>query len=65
MWDGIGYKLALPEPRHDKLAEYRVLLIDAHPLCPTSVSIKEALDGLADRLAKSRLHDCALQPQNA
>jgi amidase len=52
MWDGIGYKLALPEPRHDKLADYRVLVIDAHPLCPTAVSIKEALDGLADHLAK-------------
>jgi amidase len=53
MWDGIGYKLALPEPRHDSLAEYRVLLIDAHPLCPTAVSIKEALDRLTDRLGKS------------
>jgi amidase len=53
MWDGIGYKLALPEPRHDKLTEYRVLVIDAHPLCPTAVSIKEALDRLTDRLAKS------------
>jgi hypothetical protein len=52
MWDGIGYKLALPEPRHDKLADFRVLLIDTHPLCPTAASIKEALDGLADRLAK-------------
>ena len=52
MWDGIGYKLALPEPRHDRLADYRVLLIDAHPLCPTAVSIKEALDGLTDHLAK-------------
>ena len=53
VWDGIGYKLALPEPRHDKLAEYRVLVIDAHPLCPTAVSIKEALDRLTDRLGKS------------
>jgi amidase len=52
MWDGIGYRLALPEPRHDRLADYRVLVIDAHPLCPTAVSIKEALDGLADRLTK-------------
>ena len=52
MWDGIGYKLALPEPRHDSLADYRVLLIDAHPLCPTAVSIKEALEGLTDHLAK-------------
>jgi amidase len=50
--EGIGYKLALPPPRHDKLAGFRVLLIDAHPLCPTAASIKTALDGLADRLAK-------------
>jgi len=36
---GIGYKLALPPPRHEKLAEYRVLVIDKHPLCPTEASI--------------------------
>ena len=52
LWDGIGYKLALPEPRHDKLADFRVLLIDAHPLCPTAASVKAALDGLAEHLAK-------------
>ena len=52
LWDGIGYKLALPEPRHDKLADFRVLLIDEHPLCPTAASVKEALDGLAEHLAK-------------
>src|SRR5438034_9467226 len=34
--EGIGYKLALPPPRHDKLAECRVLVIDKHPLCPTA-----------------------------
>jgi amidase len=53
LWDGIGYKLALPEPRHDKLADYRVLVIDAHPLCPTAAGVKAALDGLSDRLAKA------------
>jgi amidase len=52
LWDGIGYKLALPEPHHDRLADYRVLVIDAHPLCPTAVSVKEALDGLTGHLAK-------------
>jgi amidase len=52
LMDGIGYKLALPPPRHDKLADFRVLVIDEHPLCPTSASIRAALDGLADRLAK-------------
>ena len=34
--EGVGYKLALPPPRHDKLADFRVLVIDAHPLCPTA-----------------------------
>ena len=52
MAEGIGYKLALPPPRHDKLADFRVLVIDGHPLCPTAASISIALDGLANRLAK-------------
>jgi len=50
--EGIGYKLALPPPRHEKLAEYRVLVIDKHPLCPTAASVTAALNGLADRLGK-------------
>lgn len=50
--EGIGYKLSLPPPRHEKLSDFRVLVIDTHPLCPTSASIKTALNGLADRLAK-------------
>jgi Asp-tRNA(Asn)/Glu-tRNA(Gln) amidotransferase A subunit family amidase len=29
--DGIGYKLALPPPRHERLADFRVLVIDTHP----------------------------------
>jgi amidase len=52
LMDGIGYKLALPPPRHDRLADFRVLVIDKHPLCATAASISAALDGLADRLAK-------------
>src|SRR5262249_45927397 len=52
LWEGMGYKLALPPPRHERLADYRVLVIDRHPLCPTGRSIRAALDGLADRLAK-------------
>jgi amidase len=52
LMEGIGYKLALPPPRHDNLADFRVLVIDTHPLCPTATSVRAALDGLADRLAK-------------
>ena len=51
--DGIGYKLALPAPRHDRLSEFRVLVIDEHPLCPTAKSISEALNGLAEPLGKA------------
>ncbi|HJU19966.1 MAG TPA: amidase [Stellaceae bacterium] len=61
LWDGIGYKLALPPPRHARLADFRVLLIDAHPLCPTAASVKAALDGLSERLAK---HGCAVTRAN-
>jgi amidase len=50
--EGIGYKLALPPPRHDRLAEFRVLVIDKHPLCPTAESITTALNSLVDRLEK-------------
>jgi amidase len=52
LWDGIGYKLALPPPRHDKVEEFRALVIDTHPLCPTAQSVRSALDGLASQLAK-------------
>ena len=51
--EGVGYKLGLPPPRHDKLADFRVLVIDKHPLCPTAASIAAAINGLAERLDKS------------
>jgi amidase len=52
LMEGIGYKLALPPPRHNKLADFRVLVIDTNPLCPTASSIKNALNKLADNLGK-------------
>lgn len=52
-WEGIGYKLTLPPPRHDRLGDFRVLLIDKHPMCPTAASIAGALDMLAERLGKA------------
>lgn len=51
--DGVGYKLALPPPRHEKLSDFRVLVIDKHPLCPTAASITAALNGLGERLGKA------------
>jgi amidase len=45
--EGIGYKLSLPPPRHETLPDFRVLVIDTHPLCPTAASIKIALGEIA------------------
>jgi amidase len=50
--DGVGWRLALPQPRHRALRDFRVLLIDTHPLCPTAEVIRKALAQLADRLGK-------------
>jgi len=50
---GIAYRLALPTPRHEKLSDFRVLVIDDHPLLPTQAAIRTALDRLSQRLAKA------------
>ncbi|MGY4465148.1 amidase [Bradyrhizobium sp. LB9.1b] len=48
---GIGYKLALPEARHDALKDFRVLVIDSHPLLPANADIRSAIEKLAEQLA--------------
>jgi amidase len=48
---GIGYRLQLRPPRHDQLKNFRVLVIDSHPLVPTSTAVRGAIDGLSERLA--------------
>jgi amidase len=50
--EGIGYRLALPPPRHATLADFSVLIIDEHPLSPTASNVSAALDRLTDRLGK-------------
>jgi amidase len=49
----IAYRLALPPPRHEALKDYRVLVIDTHPLLPTSASVRAALEKLCERLGKA------------
>jgi len=48
--EAVGYSLNLRPPRHAELADYRVLVIDQHPLVATDDEIRDALDGLARRL---------------
>lgn len=51
--DGIGYRLALPAPRHTQLKDFRILVIDTHPLMPTGDAVRSAIGRLADRLDRS------------
>ena len=51
--NAIGYRLALPPPRHDELKSFRVLVLDTHPLVRTAGSVRAALERFAERLNKA------------
>jgi amidase len=50
---GIAYRLALAKARHTALKDFRVLVVDEHPLLPTDTGVRSALDRLAQRLVKA------------
>ncbi|GAA3045379.1 amidase [Pseudonocardia yunnanensis] len=47
---GIAHRLDLRPARHKTLADHRILVVDTHPLIPTSAEIRSAIDGLASEL---------------
>ncbi len=49
----IAYRLVLPPPRHEALKNFRVLVVDTHPLLPTAASVRAALEKLSERLGKA------------
>jgi amidase len=49
--DAVAYRLALPPPRGTALSDFRVLVLDAHPMIPTSAAVRSALQRLCDGLA--------------
>ncbi|APO56778.1 amidase [Bradyrhizobium diazoefficiens] len=50
---GVAYKLDLPVARHQSLRDFRVLVIESHPLLPTDRDVRGAIDKLATDLAKA------------
>ncbi len=63
--DAVAYSLKLPPPRANALADFRVLVIDSHPLVGTAASVRTALDRTAQALEKlgARVsRDSALAP---
>jgi amidase len=53
LFDGIAYKLDLPAPRHAALKDFRILLLDKHPLLPTGGAVRGAIETLGNELAKA------------
>ncbi len=51
--EGVGYRVELPPPRHALLADFRVLVLDAHPLTATEACVGAAIDELASGLEKA------------
>ena len=47
---GIAYRLDLPAARHERLSDFRVLILDTHPLLPTDCTVRLAIESLAERL---------------
>src|SRR5262245_62151615 len=48
-----AYRLALPPSRREDLRSFRALVLDAHPLVPTSSAVRTAVERFAGRLAKT------------
>ncbi|WP_063020181.1 amidase [Nocardia niwae] len=48
---GVAFDLALPAARHQELRDFRVLVLDEHPLLPTGSAVQAAVNRVADALA--------------
>ncbi|WP_227978913.1 amidase [Nocardia spumae] len=47
---GIAYDVALPPARHERPADFRVLVLDEHPMIATGSAVRAALDRVTDAL---------------
>jgi amidase len=51
--EAVAYRLDLPAPRHDRLADFRVLVIDHHPVAETDGEIVAAVRAFAERIEEA------------
>jgi len=49
----LGYTLALPSSRHARLSEFKILVLDEHPMLPLSNEIHSAIDRFAADLQRA------------
>ena len=48
-----GYRLALPAARHERLEDFKVLVLEKHPLLPLSAEVGTAIGEFAGRLRRA------------
>ncbi|MGX1810298.1 amidase [Nocardia sp. NPDC055321] len=48
---GVGYDLALPPARHERLSDFRVLIVEDHPVIPTGSAVRAGLRRVARALS--------------
>jgi amidase len=53
---GVAYELRLPPARHERLSDFRVLVLDEHPLIPTGSAVRAGVSRVADALADGGAH---------
>jgi len=48
---GVAHEVTLPPARHERLCDFRVLVLDEHPLIPTGSAVRAGVHRVADALA--------------
>lgn len=66
--EAVGYRLALPAPRHEQLGGFRVLVLTEHPCVITDAEVQAGVTRVADAMASAGAqvsHQHALLPDLA
>ena len=50
---GVAHSVTLPPARHQELSDFRVLVLDEHPLIPTAAAVREGVERVTGALVES------------
>ncbi|MFI1222555.1 MULTISPECIES: amidase [unclassified Streptomyces] len=53
---GVAHTVTLPPARHERLGDFRVLVLDDHPLIPTGSAVRAGVGRVADALVEGGAH---------
>lgn len=53
---GVAHEVTLPAPRHQRLGDFRVLVLEEHPYLATGAAVRAGVNRVADALVSSGAH---------